>query len=293
MRKMLDLELYVSIIGQSAFQTVHSKGKAIVLGVTSKGVFLQNSVGQICFISQEPFHGPLTVNLIDSVDLSASFYIGESCQINGNSIEFPDCRILIHKDTPIWEPSPICISELNVDQVLNRGNNLARQIKGDYQNGFFIDFFDALQEKSLEPAWKTLLNSIPDGKGDSSNFGKLPALLGLGGGLTPSGDDFICGFLLTRYYLGKTLPAFELMSEYIERIIASAYKRTTALSAALIACAAEGQADERLMNLLHWLLSGEGETRKIKEELLSYGNSSGMDTFAGMLAAILLPADVT
>jgi len=49
-----------------------------------------------------------------------------------------------------------------------------------------------------------------------------------------------------------------------------------------------GMADERLMNLLRWVAQDAGDRSKIQKELLSYGSSSGIDTFVGMLAALLL-----
>jgi hypothetical protein len=292
MKTISNLELKIRILGHFVSQFLQREGYATVLGVTKKGVFLLNDFRQICFISQDPFPGPLTLNLENIVNLDLFFHIREAGQISGNQISFPGCQVVIQKDAMIWEPPLINTSEEDITPVINRGEKFVVFIKEDYQNGVFSDFFNSLLGPSTRYAWKTLLNIIPDGQGDGAINDKLTNLLGLGKGLTPSGDDFICGFLLAHYYLGKTLPAFEMRSDYLYRIITSAQKRTTALSAALIACAVEGQADERLMNLLYWLLSGVGDVGKIKEELLSYGNSSGMDTFAGMLAAILLPTNV-
>jgi hypothetical protein len=58
------------------------------------------------------------------------------------------------------------------------------------------------------------------------------------------------------------------------------------LSASLLACAAMGSADERLMHALGFLLEGKGNITKITEELLCYGSSSGIETLAGMVAAL-------
>ena len=291
MKTFSNLELKTRILGHYVSQFLQQEGYASVLGVTSKGVFLLNDFGQICFISQEPFPGPLTLNLENIVNLDSFFQIGDNCQIGGDRIIFQGCQIVIQEDVIIWNPPLISISEKDITPVINRGVDFVFYIEGGKQNSFFTEFFNGFSGQSWKSTWKILLKIIPNWQSDGDIYGKLSNLLGLGKGLTPSGDDFICGFLLTHYCLGKMLPAFEMRSDYLERIIASAQKRTTALSAALIACAAEGEADERLMNLLQWLLTSVGDVGRIKEELLSYGNSSGLDTFAGMLAAILLSQD--
>jgi len=63
-------------------------------------------------------------------------------------------------------------------------------------------------------------------------------------------------------------------------------QKTTSLSANLIACAAQGAADERIINCLLWLHSGQEDFSHIIEELQSYGSSSWQDTLRGIFAAV-------
>lgn len=107
--------------------------------------------------------------------------------------------------------------------------------------------------------------------------------LGRGNGLTPEGDDLVCGYILTRYYQG------EVKKKACEDLAKIARERTTSLSASLIECTLEGGADERVLNALHYLADGNGNPEKILEELLSFGSSSGIATLAGMLLALYLP----
>ena len=66
----------------------------------------------------------------------------------------------------------------------------------------------------------------------------------------------------------------------------AAYEKTTTLSANLIDCAARGLANERLINTLDWILTGEPGEANVIANLLGWGNSSGVDAFTGMAAAI-------
>jgi hypothetical protein len=128
---------------------------------------------------------------------------------------------------------------------------------------------------------------------DSSNH--LPnaetvtSLLGYGSGLTPSGDDFIVGLLLAlNRWKGVLAPSGDL-NTLNHRVVEAAYEKTTTLSANLIECAASGLADERLIAALDWLMSGNSRDSDFVDELLSWGNSSGMDVFMGFAIALSLP----
>jgi hypothetical protein len=108
----------------------------------------------------------------------------------------------------------------------------------------------------------------------------LTALLGLGRGLTPSGDDFICGVLLARSRAGLEPLA------WVEPLLSLARKRTTTLSSELIAAAASGSADERILEACDRCLDGSMPPAQILEKFLAYGSSSGLDLLVGFCTAL-------
>ena len=79
----------------------------------------------------------------------------------------------------------------------------------------------------------------------------LAALIGLGPGLTPSGDDFLCGVMATLHYLGGSAVARRLA----EGVLAAAAE-TNLISAAYLRCAAEGETSEVLFNALSSIAAG-------------------------------------
>jgi hypothetical protein len=110
----------------------------------------------------------------------------------------------------------------------------------------------------------------------------LRAFLGLGAGLTPSGDDLITGFLLTANRWGERLvPTFDLAA-LNQEILAPARKATNSLSASLIQCAAQGQADERLILALDGIIAGAPDASACVTALAGWGSSSGFDALVGM-----------
>jgi hypothetical protein len=173
-------------------------------------------------------------------------------------------------------------------KAIQRGIDLARQLIKPYQGGQFYTFLDRLVSHSSEFSKERMADLIPGIKDGRDYFARFSGLLGLGRGLTPAGDDFLCGFLLTSFYLRKNAALMEYEPDLNHQIVAEAQKKTTALSAALIKCAAIGEGDERLIDALRWITQGEINIAHARESLLSYGSSSGVDALAGMLTALFL-----
>lgn len=110
------------------------------------------------------------------------------------------------------------------------------------------------------------------------------ALIGLGGGLTPSGDDVLCGVLAG----GRTLAAAlhlgsldESLGHVGEAVSADAAERTTALSAALLWHAARAELARPARDLLRGLL-GRTPVGPAMTALLAVGHSSGRDLAIGL-----------
>jgi len=110
--------------------------------------------------------------------------------------------------------------------------------------------------------------------------GGATALKGVGFGLTPSGDDFLAGFLLALYALESAgLGSFTDERQAIRRAAPS----DNPFSAALLACAAEGRAIEPAGSLIRALFEGpDGAVAEHTARLAAVGASSGADLGAGL-----------
>lgn len=113
-------------------------------------------------------------------------------------------------------------------------------------------------------------------------------LLGLGPGLTPAGDDVLCGLLAGLSVLGRRSShqghqCMLTLAVLTNRILTEAPRRTTSLSSTLLQSAADGVVTEPL---LHVLESAGSRTRmKGTDEVLMIGHSSGSDMLTGALLA--------
>ena len=118
----------------------------------------------------------------------------------------------------------------------------------------------------------------------------LGRLIGLGHGLTPSGDDFLAGVVMGLYKTAKTEDA-KYLAHYFER---AAAERTTAVSLAFYRALNEGFVAEPFYQLLEIL--GSGQTKLLAGTLKRIGGvgaTSGWDTLAGILFGISLVSQVS
>lgn len=129
--------------------------------------------------------------------------------------------------------------------------------------------------------------AIPAGLVDACRAHDLPAavsyaraLVGLGPGLTPSGDDLLSGMLAAlRVFGGDT--AFADAAGAAVAALATA--RTTSISATLLRLACAGQVAEEAAGVLWAIATGEALEPPVRT-LLGIGHTSGADVAAGLLA---------
>lgn len=120
--------------------------------------------------------------------------------------------------------------------------------------------------------------------------GALARLCGLGDGLTPAGDDWLAGWLLALWLapleIQRTPWGAGAVGQAVLRI---AQARTTLIGRTLLACAAEGEADEDWQQLLGDMAAGSDATRVVAEDarrILNQGATSGTAMLAGFLAGL-------
>lgn len=106
-------------------------------------------------------------------------------------------------------------------------------------------------------------------------------LIGLGPGLTPSGDDYLGGVLVALRWVGRGSQADSLW-RWLEPLLA---ERTSAISAAHLAAAASGQVHEALHEVLDNLSAWQApDLHPCLARLDAVGHSSGWDALAGIVA---------
>jgi hypothetical protein len=126
-----------------------------------------------------------------------------------------------------------------------------------------------------EPAFTPRsLDAVDEWLAGHSLDSRAEQLIGLGPGLTPSGDDYLGGVMVALHLLDRPSQAASLW-RWLEPRLAS---RTGAISAAHLVAAATGEAHEALHDVLDGALDFDA--------LDAVGHCSGWDALAGSVAVL-------
>jgi preprotein translocase subunit YajC len=114
--------------------------------------------------------------------------------------------------------------------------------------------------------------------------GHLSELLGLGIGLTPTGDDFVVGYLsaVEAGLIDDKLNIRESLKHF------NIFKLTTRVSALHVKGALNHSFNGKIVNLYNNLGSNHKKFIKSAKELLKIGSSSGLDTLSGIYFALTI-----
>lgn len=137
------------------------------------------------------------------------------------------------------------------------------------------DFILQGARKCIQETEEFLKNEEPEKAAIS-----LGRILGLGTGLTPSGDDFLCGVLAMLQTTGQDKIPFTRM---LHRRIQQNLFATNDISGEFLQSALRGEYSEPAIHLLQAADRGIGEITGYAKSFLHIGHSSGIDTLCGML----------
>jgi hypothetical protein len=113
------------------------------------------------------------------------------------------------------------------------------------------------------------------------------SLLGLGPGLTPSGDDFVGAALCARLFAARGDGGLEAWQTAARRLVGAAQARTNEVSAALFGDLVAGETYGSLAALLRGLADGDLAGALDAARALTFvGHSSGWDLLAGCVLGL-------
>ncbi len=188
--------------------------------------------------------------------------------------------------TPCFKTSYI-VSEVKIVRELQASRTEAMLTTGI--EGFFPLLIGNIKMDQVSQKVKPSLDGIcwEIRKSDWPEFAKhAEKIVGVGIGLTPSGDDFLSGVFAALYFYNTTFkkgfPVDNLKS--LAEIVG---KRTSLFSATLMRAAAQGWVSDTISS---WLVSlFQGESKRVKgltREIVKIGHSSGADMLLGLVTAL-------
>ena len=230
-------------------------GEAAVISVFERSAYVETCAGLACV--GVVGNGPLNA---ECGPLPAGIRVGDMLGIG-----LSDARPWVPRRAPAWTPQTV-VGSLDLLQ------SMARTQLPTEGFGYVLD--SARDRPSAVYALSTWI-SQPRGLPEDAG-----GLLGLGPGLTPSGDDLIGGALCAVRAAGFAETADQLAAWALPIARGGATNR---ISYAHLACAAEGEAAEAVNDAIVALLAGEAPDLA---RIDSIGHTSGWDALAGVALAL-------
>jgi len=282
-------------IGPIARQVLQQGSVANVVASFEQSFYLETDSYMMCVASDCLYEGP--INILIRASGQCPTWSGFAVTVGyrwalGNqslsSIDGPKIGIDLSA-APTWRPKPPPKSSHNRGQITlaigelrkfaasrNRPDgllNLVLDQRGIPSSATGRAAMVPIQALSQQiPAWLS--------DGDLRLLASLDDLLGLGPGLTPSGDDLIAGLLIACHYVGQGQGASELWRQLRNR----ARIRTTPISFAHLSAAGQGLGAAPFHTLLDALV--QNQIDKLTEALdavARIGHCSGLDAVGGLL----------
>ncbi|HXA61451.1 MAG TPA: DUF2877 domain-containing protein [Streptosporangiaceae bacterium] len=195
---------------------------------------------------------------------------GDEAWIGDASLEIPALRVRVRR---WWDPSPV----LGPISAVRLEHGTAALKTGSSQAPFGLAGHPGPVRLAERCAAGDLAQAV-----DAAE-----RIVGLGPGLTPSGDDVLAGLLISLRLVGGSVlggqSAIWLADWIGAAVTADAGTRTTALAATLLHCAAHGQAGAEVSAVLR-AIAGQEPMAPALRRLLSAGHTSGADLAWGVLA---------
>ncbi len=136
--------------------------------------------------------------------------------------------------------------------------------------------------RAAMPGLAALAQVVAGSDGDANQSLSLGSLIGLGPGLTPSGDDLIGGALIALAAL-RRIERRDALWEHCRALLDG----TNDISRIHLRAAALGYGAAALHEAIHATMSGEGAGfRRALTALSAIGHTSGLDAFAGSLIVL-------
>lgn len=123
---------------------------------------------------------------------------------------------------------------------------------------------------------------------DLTNTSVVRALIGLGSGLTPSGDDLLTGYLAGLWCTVQDRHDRMKFIFSLGKTITRLSSKTNDISHTYLYHAVQGQVSSRLADLAEGICRGENpqHLRAVAETAMRVGHTSGMDAVTGLLIGL-------
>lgn len=275
---------FTAITADSAWHTALKTSKtATVKSVFHRALNLQLDSGEL--LSIFPASSPNAPGgLIGSHRIGQNLgAVGETVQLSPTAVTFEtvaiamnNCQFVTNSLDERQLPLPSHDYLEQFEQCLQ-----AQAKKGSFYGAMSGDVFNSAQVARLENGRAQLKRAWAQSVSKDIAYA-TKQLIGLGIGLTPSGDDYLLGLLLI---LNHSVAADSVNLTAIKQAISDNIKTTTEVSQACLYAGLQCRYSEPLRKLLIAITGQTSAFEQALQTVITHGATSGQDTCVGMLDA--------
>ena len=290
-------DLRVTHCGLLAHRLLQEGRNGRVAAVFDKTFYVRSGNGVACIGTTALLSGPFTVATDTCCDTdwrARVLRVGVPWQVSNSTIYFGHGLRIRLNGARVWRPGQP--ARMRCDQELNHAMAaFYHAMRGRVPNkglGKFVVQPSPYNDQRLfkmarEPVarlrhWLSR-KGCGDGAVSSTALQSVRPLLGLGPGLTPSGDDFLAGIMITLHAFGRK----DLAHELWRTIRPWALQAGNFISFAHLNAASKGLGFAPIHGFLDALQRGDSvEMTAYINSIDNIGHTSGWDTLAGVLTAV-------
>lgn len=287
--------LTASSIGAIAAELLDEGGEVEVVAAFDRSAYLLCPRGLVCIGVPSIGRGPINVLVSDQSQWPDGRAFGLHEGVKGvagrRQLSIGPDLVIATQGAPIWSPPAFPEAASYGRGVAALRASMPSRLPTD---GVSALVFDASARSAKTPTAQAAapqVAALANAIGPAMTSGQWSAeasraallLLGLGPGLTPSGDDFLGGVMLAltaRGHAGLRDALWDLLAQELDDL-------TVPVSAMHLSAAADGMGAEVLHDLIDALASGdEHRIAPALDLVLALGATSGADTVAGLAVGL-------
>lgn len=212
--------------------------------------------------------------------LRQSVTIGDVIKLNDKgNLSLKDDQLIFRSSTR-WQSliPPMEVNKMKLSDFKNQVNNFLenQENPGGILNAYRMKTTSNDELPRSKSIYDSYFRQLLQQLGEQFDGESLKQFIGLGVGLTPSGDDFIVGILAVLYHYGSEGRSLQeiknqIRPDYIEG-------KTTRVSKYMLQFALEGKFNEALLGIFHEKPLTKHSLNRVK----SIGSTSGTDMLSGV-----------
>ncbi len=208
--------------------------------------------------------------------------VGDDVFSDGHTLRIGESFVVVVSATPVWAENAA-----DGEPLARRVDALEALLSAPEPTRSISAFERAVDERvqsGIEALQSAVLVRDEEGVQHA-----VASLVGLGTGLTPTGDDVLTSAAFVATRLGEPL---ELLHRGVAGVVESGATNDISLTA--MRCALRGRAVQPIEDLYTWLCGGNMHNpHKLVADVQAIGHTSGADLALGLISAVRLYLEIT